>query len=78
MSKFTVHQGRRYRAIIMLSWWEQIATNEKIAKMLLEVGFTEVGVTGDGHMREAKALWSLQDTTAEIPPQVHSVQEIEV
>ena len=56
MSKFTVHQGRRYRAIIMLSWWEQIATNEKIAKMLREVGFTEVGVTGDGHMREAKAL----------------------
>ena len=62
----------------MLSWWEQIATNEKVAKMLREVGFTEVGVKGDGHMREAKALWPLQDTTTEIPPQIHSVQEIEV
>ncbi len=78
MSKFTVHRGRRNRAIIILCWQEQTATNEKIAKMLREYDFTEVGVTVDGHMREARALWPLQNTTPEIPPQVHSVQEIRV
>jgi hypothetical protein len=55
-----------------------IAANEKIAKMLRDVGFTEVIVTGGAEMREAKGLWPRQDTTAEIPPQVHSIQEIEV
>ena len=78
MSKFTVHNGKRYRAIISLRWWEQIATNDKIAKLLRDVGFIDVRVSGNGEMREAKGLWPLKDTTAEIPPQVSSIQEIEV
>jgi hypothetical protein len=78
MSTFTVHRGKRYRAIISLSWWEQIATNEMIAQKLRDVGFSEVKVTGEDHLREAKALWPLKDTTAQIPSQVSSIQEIEV
>ena len=51
MSKFTVHNGKRYRAIISLRWWEQIATNDKIAKLLRDVGFLDV----DRHRRRQHA-----------------------
>lgn len=77
MSFYTVHKGKRYRATIWLSWLEQIASNESIAQKLQEVGFTQVSVTGGGHFREAKAIWPLNDASAEVPSQVKSVQEIE-
>jgi hypothetical protein len=73
----TVRQGRRYRATISLSWWEQIASNDMIAKQLRDVGFTEVSVVGNGQTREVEALWSGPDATAEMPSQVASIGEIE-
>lgn len=78
MSTYTVHKDRRYRAIVALRWWEESVTNEMIAQKLRDVGFSEVKVTGEGHLREVKALWPLRDTTAEIPSQISSIQEIEV
>lgn len=78
MSTYTVHQGRHYRATIALNWAEQFATNEMIAQRLRDAGFTEVSVSGNGHSREATALWSHKDATAQIPSQVSSIQELEV
>ena len=78
MSAYTVHQGRRYRAILTLGCAEQFASNDMTAQRLRDAGFTEVSVTGHGHSREATALWPHNDTTAQIPSQVSSIQEIEV
>lgn len=78
MAVFTVRQGRRYRASIALSWWEQVASNDMIARQLEDAGFTEVSVTGSGTAREAEALWPNQDASADVPSQVSAVDEIEV
>jgi len=78
MSTYTVHKGKRYHAIIALSWVEQLATNEMIAQRLRDAGFSEISVKGQGHIRDATALWPLKDATAQIPSQVASIQEIEV
>ncbi|MFM1815227.1 MAG: hypothetical protein RLZ98_1922 [Pseudomonadota bacterium] len=74
---FTVRQGKRYRAAIQLSWWEQaVATNEYIANQLTSVGFTDVAVTGTGAQREAEGLWPHPDQTAEMPSQIVSASEV--
>ncbi len=78
MDVYTVRQGRRYRATISLSWFEQIASNEMVAEKLQDAGFADVRVTGDGRTREAEALWPGPDSTAELPSQVASIDEIEV
>jgi len=78
MPLFTVRQGRRYQATISLSWWEQLASNDMIAKQLIDAGFTDVTVTGSGQQRSAEAVWPGMDATAEIPSQVAAVEEIEV
>jgi hypothetical protein len=78
MPFFTVRQGRRYRATIALNWWEQLASNDMIAKQLIDAGFTDVTVTGSGPEREAEAVWPGVDATAEIPSQVAAISEIEV
>lgn len=74
----TVKQGRRYRAEIQLSWFEQaIATNEYIAEQLTSVGFTDVSVTGTGSRRIAEGLWPHKDQTAEMPTQIVQTTEIQ-
>lgn len=75
---FTVIQGKRYRASIALGFFEQIASNETIAGMLRDVGFSEVSVAGSGSVRNAEALWPGADRTGELPPQIQSVSEIAV
>jgi len=74
--KFTVRTGRRYKAIISLGFFEQMASNDMIAEKLEEAGFKSVKVTGNGATREAEAVWSGQDTTAEMPPQLVSAVEL--
>ncbi len=79
MPLFTVRQGKRYRASIKLSWFQQqFATNEKIAKMFRDLGFTEVRVVGNGAIREVTGLWPLKDASADVPPEVHPIEEIAV
>lgn len=74
--KFTVHTGRRYKAIISLGFFEQMASNDMIAEKLEEAGFKNVKVTGTGATREAEAVWTGADTTAEMPPQLVSAIEL--
>jgi hypothetical protein len=47
-----------------------------VARQIADAGFTEVEVTGDGREREAKALWPLEDATADIPRQIKRIVEI--
>jgi hypothetical protein len=74
--KFTVKQGKRYKAEISLGFFEQVATNEMIAGMFAKAGFTDVTVTGSGAIRYAEGRWAGADATAEMPPQIVSATEI--
>ena len=76
MAKFTVHQGKRYHATIVLSGLESWAGNETIADRLRGAGFAEVVVSGSGGTRVADALWPGPDTTAEMPSQIRDVKEM--
>jgi hypothetical protein len=78
MPRYTVRQGRRYRATIELGIIERWASNETVAGKFEEVGFTEVEVAGSGRTRLGTGLWPHPDASAEIPPEIVSVDEIEV
>jgi hypothetical protein len=78
LPKFTVRRGRLYQATLSLGMLESFASNEMIADRLRAAGFSEVDVAGTGASRSARALWGNDDATAEMPPQVLSVTEIEV
>ena len=78
MATFTVHRGRRYRATISLGLLESLAGNDLIAGQLRNAGFADVTVTGSGAERQAEGLWLIEDATAELPPQIRAVTEIEV
>ena len=74
--KFTVHSGKRYKATISLSFFEQMASNDMIAGKLEEAGFADVHVTGAGDTRIAIGRWSGKDATAAMPSQVIAATEI--
>lgn len=74
---FTVRNGVRYRATIVLSWIEQMAaSNEVIAGKLSEAGFEKIVITGSGAQRAAEATWAGPDTTGPIDPHLRDVAEV--
>lgn len=77
MSTFTVRKGRRYRATLSLSWLEQLASNEEVARPIRDAGFVDVKLEGKGGTRRATARWPRKDATADIPPQITKISEIE-
>ena len=77
MAKFTVRKGGRYRATIKLTGLKRLAGNDTIAGIFRKVGFTQVKVEGDGGTRVAKGLWALEDASADIPPEVTKVTELD-
>jgi hypothetical protein len=78
MPVYTVRQGRRYQADIVLGFLERLAGNETVAGKFRDAGFTEVEISGSGRHRLGKGLWPHLDASAEIPEQVTSIREIEV
>ncbi len=78
MSTFTVRQGRRYRATISLSMLQSFASNETIGDKFRALGFTEVEVDGQGETRTDDGLWPLTDATAQLPPEITAITELEV
>jgi hypothetical protein len=76
MATFTVRQGKRYRATVVLEGIERWAGNEMIAERLREAGFADVVVSGSGNRRTAEAAWPGPDNTGEMPKQVADVVEI--
>ena len=77
MASFTVQQGKRYRASIVLGWIERLASNELIASKLTAAGFTEVHVSGSGGVRQAEALWPNADHSGELPAQIAEIAEVD-
>ena len=77
MPTFTVHRGKRYRATMLLNWIERLASNQVVAQKFRDLGFSDVQVLGRGGTRSAQALWPAQDATAEIPPQIKTIEEVE-
>lgn len=73
---FTVRHGRRYRATVVLNGFEQFASNSVIADKLMQVGFTNVDVTGSGGARQAEGTWGGPDTTAQLDPHLTGVVEL--
>jgi Subtilase family len=73
---FTVHHGRRYRATVTLSGFEQFAGNDLIAGKLTQVGFADVTVSGSGGTRIAQGLWTGPDTTAQLDPHLSNIVEL--
>jgi hypothetical protein len=78
MPKLTVHKGRRYQAQISLSFLQKFVSNDKIARRFTESGFSEVVISGRGARRVATGLWASEDATAEVPPQVSEIVELQV
>ena len=78
MPVYTVHKGKRYRATITLGFFQSLFSNETVAGKVREVGFTEVEVLGSGRNRLGRGLWPHADASAEVPPEITSVTEIEV
>jgi hypothetical protein len=74
--KFTVRQGKIYKATISLGFLEQMASNDMIADMLKKAGFANVKVTGDGSTRHAEAKWTTADASADLPSQIVSATEV--
>lgn len=74
--KFTVKQGKRYRAKIRLGFFEQAAGNSTIAQKFVDAGFTNVAIEGGGRDRWAVGTWPASDRAAELPDQIVQVVEI--
>jgi hypothetical protein len=74
---FGVSTARSYFVRILCCWLERLASNATIAAPLREAGFAEVSVSGGGATRHATALWPLDDKTAEVPPQVVEIVELD-
>jgi hypothetical protein len=76
MTAFTVHQGKRYRALISLGMLERFASDDIIAGRLRTAGFSDISVSGTGTTRIAEALWLGAGATAELPKQIKEVVEV--
>jgi hypothetical protein len=52
MTIFTVHQGKRYRATIVLGWVERWATNAAIAAKLRSAALTDATAKMPAQIRD--------------------------
>ncbi|MGA8689365.1 MAG: hypothetical protein WB662_05485, partial [Methyloceanibacter sp.] len=75
-AEFTVHQGKRYRAIIALNSVEQLVDNALIAQKFRNFGFSRVRVSGAGATRRVEGVWPGKDTSTNMPPQIIAVAKL--
>jgi len=75
-AEFTVHQGKRYRAIIALNSVEQLVDNALIAQKFRNLGFSRVRVSGAGATRRVEGVWPGKDTSTNMPPQIIAVAKL--
>lgn len=76
MEEFTLVRGKKYKAKIHLPGFQDYASNDKIADMLTEYGFTDIEVTGEGRSREGTATWSGETVTGPMDRRIVSVEEV--
>jgi hypothetical protein len=70
-----LEQGQKYGAQLSLGVLERMAGNETVAAKFLEVGFTQVVITGSGATRQAIGVWPHATREVELPSQVKSVSK---
>ena len=73
--KYALQRGRRYKATISLGFVERLASNEQVADKFRAAGFSDVTITGAGGTRYAEGVWSADDITPSMPPQVTDISE---
>lgn len=71
-----LRQNKQYKAELQLGFLESLATNEIIAGKLLEAGFVDVRVTGQGKSRTAVGRWPKNSQKVQLPAQIISVKAI--
>lgn len=74
--KILLLPGTRYRAELRLSWSESFAGNSTIREKLVEAGFTNVTVSGDGRSRRAEGTWAGGEEDVVLPEQIANVEAI--
>ena len=74
--RYTLQRGKRYKATISLGFVERLASNDVVADKFRAAGFSDVTVTGKGGTRYAVGVWSADDITPSIPPQVADISEV--
>ena len=74
--KHYLEQNTTYKAQIVLSGLNKMATNNMVADKLKGVGFTFVTVSGTGDKREAKGKWAKPSQEVEVPEQVKQIEKI--
>jgi hypothetical protein len=75
-AEFTVHKGKRYRAILALNSVERLVDNARIAQKFRDLGFIRVRVSGAGAMRRVVGVWPGKDTSANMPPEIVAVAKL--
>lgn len=75
----TLERGGRYRAKITFGVFnpKRFATNDQIAMKFLDVGFTNVSVTGEGRTRWAFGTWPGETISfpAGLPSEIDEVEK---
>ena len=74
--EFTVHQGKRYRATLVLGSVERLADNAQIAQKFRALGFVSVRVSGSGAKRRVEGVWPGKDMSANMPRQIVAVAKL--
>jgi hypothetical protein len=74
--EFTVHHGKRYRAVLVLKSVEQLANNAMIAQRSRALGFAQVRVSGSGVTRQVEGVWLGEDASASILPLIVRVARL--
>lgn len=75
-AKFTLVQGKSYRATITLTGFETWAGNDMIADKLKEVGFQNIKISGEGAKRRGEGRWARATTSAEVDAHLSEITEI--
>jgi hypothetical protein len=74
--EFTVHQGKRYRATLVLGSVEKMLDNAAIAQRFRALGFVGVRVSGSGATRKVEGMWPREDASANLPRQIVAVARL--
>ena len=74
--EFTVREGKRYRATLVLDSVERLADNALIARKFRALGFAKVRVSGSGGVRRVEGVWSRKDASATLPRQIVAVARL--
>ena len=68
--------NQKYSATIKLGFFEKLAGNNTIKQKLVDAGFIDVSVTGEGSTRTAIGTWPGETREVDLPSQVSSIKLI--